>query len=81
MKVFLHTRTPGQTDSWNNTSEEFDQVPAVGEHVCRAYDGSWFAVRAVVHLPKSAATPYDAEVYAVEVDHVAVVKAAAERWQ
>ena len=74
MKVFLHTRPPSDAGDWLNTSEEFDQVPAVGEHVCRTSDASWAEVFAVVHLPKSAKTEYDAEVYAIEVNHIEVVK-------
>jgi hypothetical protein len=75
--VFLHTRSWGQHD-WLNETLVFKQIPAVGEIVAhdrgprgkRLDDGArHFRVYHVVHCAFDSAS-FDAEVYAVEVDHL-----------
>jgi hypothetical protein len=66
MKVFLHTRRPGKFD-WANESRNFGRLPVVGEFVALASDSPWYQVQIVVHCPFEA--EYEAEVYAVEIDH------------
>lgn len=67
-RVFLHTRKPGGAD-WLNESREFHRIPAVSEYLTRETDGPWYQVQLVVHTPFPC--DCDAEVYAVEVDHLA----------
>lgn len=75
MKVFLHTRSAGKHD-WVNTSEEFEQIPRVGEYIARESGSGWCRVDLVVWLPQSAKTTYLVEVYAVAVDHLEAQKRA-----
>lgn len=73
-KVFLHTRTPQQRD-WVNEKRDFARIPTVGEYVATSSSGvSWFRVQLVVHTPFPC--EFDAEVYAVAVDHSEVLRAA-----
>lgn len=67
MRVFLHTR-PSGTHTWTNEHREFARVPVVGEFLALESDTPWYEVRLVVHTPFSCEC--DAEVYAVEVDHL-----------
>ena len=77
MKVFLHTRTPQQRD-WLNEERKFGRIPVVGEFVATSSSGSsWFKVELVVHTPF--VCEFDAEVYAVEVDHLVVLNEALDR--
>jgi hypothetical protein len=71
-RVFLHTR-PMEDYRGENTPRDFARIPAVGEYVATAVAGPWYRVRLVVHAPFSA--EYEAEIYAVEVDHNAVLRA------
>ena len=48
----------------------FEQIPRVGEFVAPTSTGRWYKVTLVVWLPESAKTEYQAEVYAVEYDHI-----------
>jgi hypothetical protein len=73
MKVFLHTRSPQQRD-WLNEPREFARIPVLGEYVAISGDSPWFKVELVVHTPFPC--EFDAEVYAVAADHLAVLKAA-----
>ncbi|OCG81956.1 hypothetical protein LMG667_20185, partial [Xanthomonas euvesicatoria] len=73
MKVFLHTRSPEHRD-WLNEKREFARIPVVGEHVAISSDGPWFKVELVVHTPFPC--EFDAEVYAVAVDHLQVLNEA-----
>jgi hypothetical protein len=66
MKVFLHTRTPHERD-WKNESRDFARIPVVGEFVVTSSCSPWYQVELVVHCPFEC--EFDAEVYAVEVDH------------
>jgi len=66
MKVFLHTRSKGKHD-WKNESRQFGRLPVVGEYVALEATSPWYQVQLVVHCPFEA--DYEAEVYAVEVDH------------
>ena len=50
-----------------------DAVPRIGEHVIVATEGPWLEVQAVVHIPRNLKIDCDAEVYAVEVDHLEVL--------
>jgi len=68
MRVFLHTRSPGQTN-WDNTPETFKQIPRVGDYIARTSDSSWYLVELVVWLPESAKTKYQVEINAVQIDH------------
>ena len=66
MKVFLHTRHTRKSD-WNNESREFGRLPVVGEIVALDWNSPWYKVQLVIHCPFEA--QYQAEVFAVEVDH------------
>lgn len=69
MKVFLHTRSPGQRD-WTNETYNFARVPVKGEYVAvKSPDDEWYLVELVVHTPFTNAE-FDAEVYAVAVKHL-----------
>jgi len=72
MKVFLHTRDPKESECVNQFLE-FARIPVIGEHVAISSDSPWFKVVVVVHTP----FPCDceAEVYAVKVEHLEVIKA------
>ena len=72
MRVFLHVRSPEQRD-WRSEFREMPQVPRLGEFVSLASETrDWFRVELVVY------TPYpcdcDAEVYAVAIDHLDVMR-------
>jgi len=67
MKVFLHTRHQGKRD-WNNESREFGRLPVVGEFVAPDWNSEWYQVQLVLHCPFEA--EYEAEIYAVEIDHI-----------
>lgn len=68
MKIFLHTRSPGQRD-WNNTVVEVPQIPAVGEYVATSGSGDdWYQVELVLHTPFPC--EFDAEVYSVAKNHL-----------
>jgi hypothetical protein len=72
MKVFLHTRKPGE--DWNNNEErEFVQVPHLGEYLTLRSDSPWYLVKLVIHTPHGHGA-VDAEVFAEEVDHLDVMK-------
>jgi hypothetical protein len=66
MKIFLHTRKPGEPD-WENNTIEFPQIPSVGEFVVPSGGAALFEVRFVSHTPFG--DEMDAEVYAVGVDN------------
>lgn len=70
-KVFVHTREQGEME-WVNDYYPFSRVPVEGEYFTLSSDGEWFLVELVVH------TPFDkevhAEVFAVQVDHLEVMK-------
>ncbi len=70
MRVFLHTRTEGMAD-WTNEYRDFARIPAVGEYLTLSSTSEWYEVQLVVHIPFDAEC--DAEVYAVQVDHMAVM--------
>jgi hypothetical protein len=69
-RVFLHTRRVNDYRS-ENTARDLVRIPAVGEYITLATTGPWHQVRLVVHTPFS--DDYEAEVYAVEVDHNATL--------
>jgi hypothetical protein len=70
--VFLHTHTPGKYD-WDNRAWDFPQIPHVGEYVALASaDAEWYQVEFVVHCAFKA--EYEAEVYAVQKNHLEVMK-------
>ncbi len=71
MRVFLHTRSEGKTD-WKNENRDFARIPNTGEHLSLSSDSPWYEVQLVVHTPFD--TDIEAEVYAVEVDHLEVMK-------
>ena len=72
--VFVHTQTaPGKSD-WINQDRHFLRLPAVGEYIALSAESPWYRVDLVVHCPFEA--DYAAEVYATEVDHIEVLKAA-----
>jgi hypothetical protein len=73
IQVFLHTRSPGKHD-WANEYRGFAQVPKVGEYLALSSESPWYEVQLVIHVPFKAQC--GAEVYAVEVDHMAVKAAA-----
>ncbi len=73
MRVFLHTRTHGQSD-WTNENRDFARIPFIGEHLTLSSTSEWYQVQLVVHLPFDG--DLDAEVYAVQVDHMAVMNEA-----
>ena len=66
MRVFLHTRSQGKFD-WKNESREFGRLPAVDEFVALDSNSQWYQVQLVVHCVFEA--EYEAEVYAVEINH------------
>lgn len=70
MKVLLHTRPSRRTEGWEwtNTVETFEQVPHVGEFVCRKADSDWFRVQLVLWLAEGAKADVEVEIYAVFVD-------------
>lgn len=70
-RVFLHTR-PVDDYRGENTPRDFARSPVVGEYVATASDSAWYRVCLVVHAPF--ASEYEAEVYAVEVDHNVVLR-------
>lgn len=74
MKVFLHTRSQGKID-WKNESREFGRLPVVGEFLALDWNSPWYEVQLVVHCPFESAD-YEAEVYAVKVDHLEVQRRA-----
>jgi hypothetical protein len=76
MRVFLHTRKPGSYD-WNNSAEVFEQIPRVGEFIARHPTAPWNQVYLVAWLPQGGAADaeYDVEVYALEVESSADVRA------
>lgn len=74
MKVFLHTRSQGKMD-WKNESRELARLPVVGEFLVLDWNSPWYQVQLVVHCPFESAD-YEAEVYAVKVDHLEVQRRA-----
>ena len=72
-RVFLHTRPAGDPRG-EDTPRDFARIPVVGEYVATAADGPWYRVHLVVHAPFS--DRYAAEVYAVRVDPLAVLREA-----
>ena len=73
MKVFLRTIKTGRTD-WLSTEEDLEQLPTPGDFVVRSSQGHWFQVKAVLHIPKSLGSHFDAEVLAVAVDEESELK-------
>jgi hypothetical protein len=72
MKVYLHTRKPGDTD-WENTLEDFEQIPRVGDIVSRkAGDDPWHQVELVVWIAEGTTADCQVELYAVTTDHMKV---------
>lgn len=73
MKVFLHVRSQGKHD-WVNKFYDFARLPVKGEYIAIETSSPWYEVQLVVHTP----FPCDceAEVYAVEVDHMEAKKQA-----
>jgi hypothetical protein len=70
-KVFLHTY--GRKDSEGTHQEaEFERLPVVGEIISLDATSPWYEVRLVVHTPFHDADS-DAEVYALEGDHTAIL--------
>lgn len=72
MRVFLHTKKSGLGE-WVNERREFAQLPAVGEYLTTSTTGAWHRVEVVVHTPFPC--EFDAEVFALEVDHLEVLGA------
>ncbi|MEG4185187.1 hypothetical protein QUA32_25895 [Microcoleus sp. Pol14D6] len=72
MKVFFHTRSPQERGWSNNEKREFARIPIVWEYVTTAINSPWFCVQLVVHTPFDC--EFDAEVYAVAVDHNEVLE-------
>jgi hypothetical protein len=70
MKVFLHTRSYGKLD-WRNEDRDFARIPTIGEYLTRHVTSPWYQVQIVVHTPFEC--EFDAEVYAVEVDHLDIM--------
>ncbi|MES2525334.1 MAG: hypothetical protein V4617_21765 [Gemmatimonadota bacterium] len=67
MRLFVHSRAPGEY-AWDTcVVEHFARVPCVGELFSTRADGPWYEVRMVVHAPYSLAD-YTAELFAVECD-------------
>ncbi len=64
---------PCRPSDWLNEEREFGRIPMIGEYVAMSED-AWFKVELVVHTPF--ACEFDAEVYAVGVDHLEVVREA-----
>jgi hypothetical protein len=73
LNVFFHTRSAGQRD-WFNEPRTFAKIPSVGDYVATASDGPWHRVELVVHTPFPC--DFDAEVYAVKVDHLDMLNTA-----
>lgn len=73
-RVFLHTRPQGDHRS-QDTAGDFGRVPVVGEYIAPGPTSAWYRVCLVVHVPFPA--EYEAEVYAIEVEHDAVLS---EEW-
>lgn len=74
MKVFLHTRTAGGTD-WENTLEDFEQIPRVGDIVSRkSGDDPWHQVELVVWIAEGTTADCQVEIYAVTVNHLDVLE-------
>ncbi|APR13468.1 conserved hypothetical protein [Xanthomonas citri pv. citri] len=71
MAVFY--TNPCRPSDWLNEEREFGRIPMIGEYVAMSED-AWFKVELVVHTPF--ACEFDAEVYAVGVDHLEVVREA-----
>ena len=69
MKVFLHTRHHGEFD-WLNEFRDFARIPIAGEYLARDVSSPWYQVQLVVHTPFEC--DCDAEVYAIEVDHLEI---------
>lgn len=68
MKVYLHTRTAGDTD-WENTLEDFEQIPRVGDIISRkAGDDPWHRVELVVWIAEGAVSDCQVEIYGVTVN-------------
>jgi len=74
MKVFLHTRRPENLEGVNEPAE-FARIPVIGEYISiPSSDEYWYKVVLVVHVPltderKQFPSKYDAEVYAIGIDH------------
>ena len=66
MKVLLHTRSQDKFD-WKKESREFGRLPVVDEFVALDSNSQWYQVQLVVHCAFKA--EYEAEVYAVEINH------------
>ncbi|KIV56439.1 hypothetical protein AM501_09805 [Aneurinibacillus migulanus] len=73
IKVFLHTYI-SENDSWENVTKEFVALPSVGEYLTLSSVSEWYEVKIVLHTQFS--RDYDAEVYAIKVDHLEVMKKA-----
>lgn len=76
MRVFLHTKKDARSE-WENERYEFAQLPVAGDYVATSTRSEWFRVEFVVHTPFPC--DFDAEVYAVQVDHLEVHKSI--RWE
>lgn len=71
MRVFLHTKQDARSE-WVNEQREFAQIPAVGEYLATSSNSEWYRVEFIVHTPFPC--EFDAEVFAVQVDHLEVYK-------
>lgn len=80
MKVCLHVEQTGSV-KWHTTTEQFAQVPAVGEYVAKTVDKGQevYEVATVVHIPAAEQGDFDAEVYARQVDLDAEIARMGER--
>jgi hypothetical protein len=75
MHVFLHLRRKG-LQTTDNEVRDFVQIPGLGEYVSLETTPAYFLVKVVIHTPHGG--DIDAEVFAVEVDHLDALKPAFE---
>ena len=74
-KIFVHVRD-NASEMWKNEPMVFQRIPSVGEHVVLSATSAWYRVETVVHCPYEGAE-FDAELYAIKVDHLQVIAHAA----
>ena len=80
MRVFFHTRSPGQQD-WRNLEKDWRHIPRVGEYVSLTKEGDsgegnpdWHRVEVVVWVHQDVKTTYEVEVFAVRQPHLEAMR-------
>jgi hypothetical protein len=73
-KTLLHYKLAGEHQPWKRSQRKFLRLPNMGEYVAVDRNETLYKVTLVVHCPFD--SKYVAEIYAVEIDHMAILRSA-----